>query len=333
MVRCLRTPKGSAEKVRRQLISEGILDTSFRIGDDGDHVLIPLTSDVLWEYDLIDAHLEPVMQKETDYRNITDVPCGLKELLPASFDIIGDIAVMKLSEELVPYAQEIGDALLIVSPSLRAVMADSGVKGDLRIREVRMMAGPGTSETIHKEFGVTMIIDPAKVYFNPRLSSERMRIAGMVKEGETVIDMFAGAAPFPLMISKHSDPEVIYSIDLNPDAFELMKRNIGMNRTSEIVPLCGDSRIMIKELPSADRIIMNLPRTAYIFLSDALQNLKKGGMIHLYMISEKELFPETVSKIMDDMKEKGFDICTERMIELKSYSPTMGVYVLDLLKK
>ncbi|MCL1904713.1 MAG: class I SAM-dependent methyltransferase family protein [Methanomassiliicoccaceae archaeon] len=332
MVSCIRVPKHMAETARKRLISSGMLNTAAKIRVDEDSVLIPILSETFGDYDVIDADLELTEQKETDYRNIVDVPEDLKELLPNSFDVIGDIAVVKFPEELVPYAKAVGDALLKTSSSLRAVMIDLGVKGELRVRDIELIAGSGPSETIHKEFGVTMIADPAKAYFNPRLSTERMRIASLVKEGETIIDMFAGVAPFPLVISKHSKPSAIYAIDLNEDAVELMHRNIKLNKASNIIPMHGDASVVIKDLPSADRIIMNLPQIADSFLSIALTKLKNGGTVHMHKIMERSSSEEIITKMVRDMKEEGHSIRIARTAELKTYSPTMSVYVIDIVK-
>ena len=332
MVLCIRVPKHDAETVRSRLISSGLLNTDAKIKAEEDSILIPILSDHFDGYDVIDADLEPTERKETDYRNVADVPAELKELLPNSYDVIGDVAVVKFPDEIVPYASAAGNALLETSSSLRAVMMDLGVKGELRVRDIRMIAGTGTSETVHKEFGVSMMVDPAKAYFNPRLSTERKRIASLVKDGETIIDMFAGVAPFPLVIAKHSRPSVIYSIDLNEDAFESMKKNIGLNKFVNIIPMCGDSSVIIKGLPPADRIIMNLPQTADAFLGDALSNLKKDGVIHMHKIMERASLDGMVSGLIEDMGIKGHDIYVDRTIELKTYSPTMSVYVLDIVK-
>jgi len=321
------------EDVKNMLASSDLLNSGAKIKADGDHILIPILSDDFENYEVIDADLESNEIKERDYRNIADVPDELRNMLPNSFDVIGDIAVVKMPDDLIPYANAVGDAMLTTSSSLRAVFMDVGVKGDLRIRDVRMIAGYGASETLYKEFGVTMVVDPVKAYFNPRLSTERMRVATLVKDGEVIIDMFAGIAPFPLVIAKHSKPSVIYSIDLNADAVELMERNITMNKVSNITAICGDSSRAIKELPMADRIIMNLPQIADAFLPDALSHLKTGGTIHMHKIMERDSSDDIVAELVSRMRSIGYNIRIDRMAELKTYSPTMSVYVLDIVKE
>jgi len=333
MALCIRVPKEQGESVRSRLISSDLLDLDVKIKQDGDHLLIPILSDSFENFETVDAELEATERRETDYRNLVNIPEELKDALPSSFDVIGDIAIVKLPDEVLNYADRIGNALLKVTPSIKAVMLDRGVKGEFRVRDVTPISGSGRTETIHKEFGVTMSVDPGKVYFNPRLSTERMRIALMVKEGETIIDMFAGVAPFSLVISKHSKASVIYAVDMNKDAVEYMKRNIKLNKVTNIVPMCGDAREVIKRLPSADRVIMNLPHLADSFLPDALSNLKKGGTAHLHKIMDREGSEEMISDLIFYTKMSGYDVHVENVAELKTYSPSMSVYVLDVVKE
>ena len=138
-------------------------------------------------------------------------------------------------------------------PRLRVIAMDKGVKGELRVRDLHIMAGGDTSETVHMEYGIKLLIDPSKAYFNPRLANERKRIATLVKDGETVVDMFAGVGPFSIMIAKYARPEVIFAMDLNHDAIEYMKKNIELNKVTNIVPMEGNSRELIFEVPCAEQ--------------------------------------------------------------------------------
>lgn len=218
MTRCIRVPKKEGESVRSALFDAGHLDLGAKIRSDGDCLLIPITCDSYGGYEVVDAEMDIQEQKVLDYTEIADVPPELNGLLPSSFDIVGDVAMIKIPDELWDYRGAIGEAMIRVNKNIRVVFHDYGVKGEFRIRDLEKIAGEGTSETVHKEFGVRLYTDPSKVYFNPRLSSERSRIAGLVKDGEVVIDMFGGVAPFGTVIGKLANPSVIYSIDLNPAA-------------------------------------------------------------------------------------------------------------------
>jgi len=332
MVNCLRVPKCDGESVRSELMAQGLLDLSHRISSDGGDLLIPILCDSFGGYPVEDADAAEQGVRPKEYREVVrDVPDELRELLPVSFDVVGDIAMIRIPDELLPYSRQIGEALIEANRNIRAAFRDSGVKGEFRIRELEKIAGEGGSETAHREFGVTLYSDPSKVYFNPRLSSERSRIAGLVGDGEVIIDMFGGVAPFGTVIGKLAHPSAIYSIDLNPAAEEFACRNARKNRIKVLHPMTGDSSKVVYTLPEADRIIMNLPQIADRFLCYALDRLKIGGTVHMYKILERSEFEGFERGLVEDMESRGFGIRISSS-ELKTYSPTMSVYSLDIVR-
>lgn len=331
MTRCIRVPKREGEPVRSRLATDGTLDLDSRIRAEGDYLLIPILCDSVDGYEVVEAEMQEQGHRPTDYRDVAEVPTELKDILPSSFDVVGDVAMIKLPEELIPYKGTIGNALLQVNRSLRTVFLDSGVKGEFRIRDLEQIAGEGSSETVHKEFGVRLYTDPSRVYFNPRLSTERSRIASLVRDGEVIIDMFAGVAPFGTVICRSANPEIVYSIDLNPEAEHFARLNAEKNHVKQLVPMTGDSSKLVYDLPMADRIIMNLPQIADRFLRYAMDRLKVGGTAHMYKIIEREEFPAFCDSLVKEMGEFGHRIKID-WSELKTYSPTMSVYSLDVVK-
>ena len=128
-------------------------------------------------------------------------------------------------------------------------------------------------------------LDLEKVYFNPKLASERKRVAEKVAAGECVVDMFAGVGTFSILIAKRSPESKVIAIDINPDAIFYLRENIRLNKISNVSAIQGDVReISGKFAGVADRIIMNLPKESHIFLKDALRMLKNRGIIHFYTI-------------------------------------------------
>ena len=331
MVKCVLVPKSDGESVRSRLMSEGILDLGSKIRSEGDSLLIPITCDSFEDFEIVESEMEVQEHKVLDYTEIADVPDELRDSLPSSFDIVGDVAMIKIPDELWDYRSSIGDALIKVNKNIRVVFHDYGVKGDFRIRDLERIGGEGSSETIHKEFGVRLYTDPSKVYFNPRLSSERSRIANLVKDGETVIDMFAGVAPFGTVIGKLAHPKVIYSIDLNPEAERFARINAEKNHIDCLVPMTGDSSKLIYDLPMADRVIMNLPQIADRFLGFAMDRMNRGAVAHMYKIIERADFPRFCDDLSKEMEKRGRRIEIHSS-ELKTYSPTMSVYSMDVVK-
>ncbi|MGE4274611.1 MAG: class I SAM-dependent methyltransferase family protein [Candidatus Methanomethylophilaceae archaeon] len=326
----MKVVKEDAEKVRTMTIQMGILDRNHRVFRDGPHIFIPVLHDPEGDWPIVDLDLPEEHKPETDFHRIVQVPENLRDTLPSSFDVIGDVAIVRIPKALTPYQESIGEAMRKANPRLRLVLADEGVKGECRIRELHAIAGEGSSESLHTEFGVRMLIDPRKVYFNPRLSNERHRIAMQVKEGEVVLDMFAGAGPFPLVIWRNSNPSAIYAVDINPAAIEAMQRNIELNKADGIVPVLGDVNQVVPGLPLADRVIMNLPQSALEFLPLAISRCNADATIHLYVISERESWPGAKEKALSSGRPLGREIRMLEEKELKTYSPRMSVYSLDL---
>lgn len=213
-----------------------------------------------------------------------------------SFDLIGDIVVLRarswaLEPESVERAKLVAEALLRELPYVKAVLlAATPVEGEYRVRKVLHLAGEKRTTTIYKEHGCAFRVDVSEVYVSPRLSHERMRLAKLVKPGEVVTNMFAGAGLFSIVIAKHSQARVVYSIDKNPRAYELMVENTFLNRVEDrVVPLLGDCREVVKAklAGSSDRVLMPLPSFSEDFYKHAVLALKeRGGVLHAYEFVE-----------------------------------------------
>jgi tRNA (guanine37-N1)-methyltransferase len=207
--------------------------------------------------------------------------------LPRAIDFVGDIAIIEIPQELDACKSAIGEAILKTQKNVRTVLAKAGaVSGTYRTREFTVIAGEPKTETIHKEYGCKYHVDLAKAYFSPRLSYEHKRVSSLVREGETVIDLFAGVGPFVIQIAKTHESVRVYAVDVNPYAVEFLKRNIRLNRVEDkVYPILGDAKQVVAQRLSgvADRVIMNLPEKAMEFVDAACEALKPiGGVVHFY---------------------------------------------------
>ncbi len=219
----------------------------------------------------------------------------LSETLPAetlrniynSFDVIGDIAIIKIPPSNICSAEKVAKQIMAIHRNIRTVLTPvTPISGDFRVRELRLLAGESKTNTIHKESGCIFMVDVAKTYFSPRLSFEHQRIASLVKRSETLVNMFAGVGCFSIMIAKTVSPVKVYSIDVNPTAVEYMEKNVKINKVQgNVFPILGDSKDIISSQLGglADRVLMPLPEKALEYLPYALSALKpSGGMIHYY---------------------------------------------------
>ncbi len=230
-----------------------------------------------------------------------------------SFDIVGNIAIIKYRDDL--NIEEFAEYILNKHKNIKNVAVDYGVIGETRVRNVKLIRGT-TTETIYREFGIRLKVDIARVYFSPRLATERWRVVSEVQDGEVIYDMFAGCGPFTILLAKNRDVR-IYAGDINPHAIEYLEENIKLNKVSNIMAMLGDAREVYRKIPEkVDRVIMNLPHSAYEFLPLAESVLKSGGVINYY-----EILPRGEEK---NRFEGDFKVLRVRKVH--EYSPAKVLY-------
>lgn len=218
--------------------------------------------------------------------------------LRTSFDLIGDIAIIEIPDELEYREKEIAEAIVKIHPRIKTVCRKmSERKGKYRLRDIKIILGNGT-ETIHKEHGARFKLDVKDVYFSPRESTERQRIADSVRRDETVMVLFAGVGPFAIVIVKKKKIKKVYGIELNKKAYECMKENVKLNKLKgKFTPILGNVKDKAKGyFGKCDRVIMPLPKGSRSYLDIAMKCLKKkGGIIHFYYITPDMIFSQIIS--------------------------------------
>jgi tRNA G37 N-methylase Trm5 len=132
----------------------------------------------------------------------------------------------------------------------------------------------------------------------------------LVKNGETVIDLFAGVGSFSIQIAKRCPAAHVYSVDVNPDAYEFLRKNILVNRVeTQVTAMLGDARHLVDEklYGVADRVIMNLPESAAEYVDTACKALKaKGGVIHYYQFDDtSEPIESGKARLRETVKQAG----------------------------
>lgn len=298
--KCLKIPKKQGETALAIARKLGLVDKELEIQRDKTHLYIPLLNKPPRN------ELKSLQEQRHGFEVVTRVfperkrqqpslaellkdklPENLLSRLPHAADLVGDIGIVEIPSELQPYKGIVGEAILGANENLRTVLAKAGpVSGSYRLREFTVIAGVPKTETVHSEYGCRFCVDVAKAYFSPRLSYEHNRVASLVQEGETVVDLFAGVGPFAIMIAKRRKNVKVYAVDINPDAVALLKKNIRLNRVDgRVYPIPGEARqVASKKLAGiADRVIMNLPESAIEFVDAACRAFKpQGGIVHYY---------------------------------------------------
>jgi len=340
----------SAEFLRRKLKERNLLLTGFAAFQKNGKIYFPIKNSeevrklletLNLNGDIIESEISQKKKKRGKlYELIADkIPETLIKYIPRSFDVIGDICIVEMNEEIWPYREIIGRTIVEQFKNIKSVYAKGGkVSGDIRVRPLIHVYGEKKTLTIHRENNCIFYVDVEKVYFSPRLATEHMRVAKQVKDGEIIVDMFAGVGPFSILIAKMANAK-IYAIDKNPSAIELLKRNIQINKLKgTVIPILGDARDVIRkqlEKNVADRVIMNLPLSADKFLDVAFYALKNEGIIHFYTVKrENEPYDRIFDFLKSKAEEEGYKL--ERVLtcrKVKEIAPHEFQIVVDCFFK
>ncbi|MHA2357675.1 MAG: class I SAM-dependent methyltransferase [Candidatus Heimdallarchaeaceae archaeon] len=311
----IKIANAEAESLRKWLLTHEAIDHSLSFIREEEKLVIPLNineneafnllssyeSEIEYKIDFFLFAEKPLKAKNLQEAVANKIPESHHEFIPKAYDQIGDIAIVEIPDEISEYKEIIGESLLNLFPSIICVYRKaSAVSGQMRIRELDLIAGEKKCETTHLEHGIRIFVNVCETYFSPRLGEEHKRVADEVEDNETIVDLFTGVGSFPLHIAKRKNVK-IYAIDINETAIECLKKSIPLNKLKgEIIPLVGDSRDVIKTLQPADRVIMNLPSTSLEYLDIASQILKPEGILHFYHFISTEKPKEKLISILGE---------------------------------
>jgi len=245
LIYCLKIKTKNANNLIKEL--KPFINKNFKIKKEDNILFIPLLSENKEEIEKI--------KKIINEKGFSDIFLGfekkelekinknkIEDLEIKSFDIIGDIAITIIPKELLNKKYEIGEKIAKLSKVKTVLMEKEGRKGEFRLQEFECIYGENKRETIYKENRATFFLNVEKVYFSPRLSTDRLEISKQIKEGEIILVMFAGVLPYPIVISKNSKPFLIISIEKNPNTLKYSLKNIEINKIENIISFIGDVR-------------------------------------------------------------------------------------------
>ncbi len=221
----------------------------------------------------------------------------------------------KAAEEIIRRHKHVKSVLLRMGPR----------SGTYRLRPLILLVGDENTEVVHKEHGYRLKLDPMKVYFSSRESTERELIAKQVKPNERVLVMFAGVGPFAIAIAKFQ-PKVkeVIGIEINEIAYKYFLENVRINKVEDKVkPIFGDVRDVCPSMfHTFNRVLMPLPKEAYEYLDLGLRSLKVPvGILHFYYWGGEEAHKEAIEMVVQ--KARKFHLRAEPLFwrKVSAYSP------------
>jgi len=245
IIKCLKAKPKNIDKLIKKLKELNLLNKNFKVFKEEDFVFIPLVdyfdedylNEIIKEFEKKEnIQVYGVVNKDLELKNKKEI----EELEVKSFDLVGDIAITIIPKELENKKFEIGKKIAKLA-NVKTVLAEKNARsGEFRLQEFECIFGEDKRETIYKENKCKFLVNVEKVYFSPRLSTDRLEIAKEVKEGENVLVMFSGIQPYPIVISKNSKANLVIGIEKNPEAFYYSLKNIEVNKLFNVLAFIGD---------------------------------------------------------------------------------------------
>ena len=353
-MRYLVVPSRDTEKWREDLLSLGWLARDHQVIKRGEYRGIPLADSAPPELpepfcDQECLEFETEQPPPADHIGFLREAVGAEvfeqfsEHWPRSYDQMGDLLILKIPEEVQAYSEQIGEALLAHVSRARLVLQDHGVRGEYRVRRLEIVTsrdGDQTTETTVRENHCEMLVDPAKVYYSPRLSGERARTvsaAASLREqlGRSlrVCDPYAGAGPALMPLLKAGLVESLLANDLNPAAGTLLEANLSRSRVRMDIR-CLDARLLALEgeLTGAfDLLLVNIPHSSLDHLGDLLPLLERGqpSLLRAWCIIEQHETSTVAGRLEELLELDGRQQRSLSVTPVRSYSPSHDHLLLE----
>lgn len=265
-MRHLVVPNREVEAVLGHVRARGWGSVSHRVfsSDDGLSRLIPLDVGAplelpkALEYRIVMHEGVPDEKIETDWLALlaTEVDETTIEHMgdawPSNHEFVGDMMIVRIDDQVAEFTDSIARAKLGAHPHIRLLLADDGVEGEFRIRQLkpigarladRILAGPSlelappellSTEVAVKESGRVIRCDPTKAYFSTKLQTERLETLALAKELREelgrplkIADPFCGVGPaLATLLGESNLVSDLLATDLNPDAVKLLISNL-----------------------------------------------------------------------------------------------------------
>ncbi len=162
------------------------------------------------------------------------------------------------------------------------------------------------------------------------ITKEEVRVVqiakGRLQPGFTVYDIGCGSGSISVEAALQVESSgTVYSIDIDPKAIELTKKNLEKFGVTNVTTILGDAKEKLSELPQADTIFIGGTGGDTRDIVEICQDkLKRGGRIVIGIILIETLF--SVLEIINKLKFTSVDIT--QIIISKSRKTSTGTMML-----
>ncbi len=253
--------------------------------------------------------------------------------MPAGYQRLGRVLLLRLPERLRPYGREIGEAWRAELGVETVLVVAGPIEGELRTPRVERVAG-GPTETEVTEHGVRWRFDAARIMFAAGNRTERLRAGRLVRPGETVVDLFAGIGYFTIPAAR-AGAGLVIAVEKNPLAARYLRENAvanGVDRRVEVRE--GDNRSLALPAARADRVFLGYLPSAIPWVPRALELLRStGGWLHVHTVEDvRDALPRAIESVRRAVEGSGGRLLAEPGArEVKPYGPGRSHVVVDAL--
>jgi tRNA (guanine37-N1)-methyltransferase len=255
------------------------------------------------------------------------IPADFLCYLSGHFDIIGDVAIIAIPPELDTYRPAIACAIRSGRRNIETVLCRvTGSAGQARTAGYEILSG-GRTVTIHREFGFIYHLDVMTVFFNPRLATERRRVAEQVQPGEYVLVPFCGVGPFAIPAATRG--AIVTALEQNPEACRWVTENIRSNGVADRVIVIEGDAFDRSIYPDRlfDRAIIPTPYGRDGILDLIAPMVRPDGIIHFYTFRNQR----QSEQIVREFGRKGLPVVLLR--RCGNVAPSVSRWAFDLRKE
>ncbi len=332
----LKVPIEKAQAVRERLKTEKLLNTQTKVERDDSFIYFPVQK-AISGYDLVE-------RKASAFRTPQDLRSLLRghlteaeqsELI-ASYDLVGNIAIIEVPDSLQRKEKIIAQALLETHQHVTTVLKRGHKhEGEFRTQGLVHLAGEDTREALVRESGLSLLIDVEQVYFSIRLSTERLRLAALVRPHERVLVLFSGAAPYVCVFAKHSLASLVVGVEKNPAGHRYALENVRRNKLKHVQLYNADcvDLSFLEKVPGYvpfDRIVLMLPSGAKDFVREAVRVAAPGCVLHVYGFAREDEVSAMTEYILHRCTDAGRQASFIQALKAGHHKPHVYRYCFDI---